>query len=467
MKFILNRILFFVILLGLETTLFAQNAKKISPNGVSWIDPEILNSDHKMAFQVGGSGFIWLGDINPLTGLFVNSGTDLLIDNGATPLTTSINGPEFGISANGWSVYYTKANNGTPQPWRALINGSSITKAPLISGSTPRLSTLASKDTNATSIRLLYGKGATLNNSQLGWIDEVNPATETIVDSLDNGVRWINNTQSMVYTKQTGSNAGQLAIYNTDSLSETIISNDADLKTNSYGWFAPEFNNDLVVLSVINDTLMGIYRNLGNQYWDRVLTIPSPPAAQPFKYFGSPEPFVANGKSYVSFVLKAVNITTSYVDAEVWAMDFNPDINQRVMIRCDDGLPNTKRTDPESYIGTKEVFIYYNQINNNNEFEIWRYATGITTSITSSIDESNNKHNSIVFYPNPTHSNLFIKTTYQGVLHYIIINSIGQVIKEEQLNVNSIDVSSLKSGIYFIQIKAENGEVITRQFVKQ
>ncbi len=231
-----------IVVFACEGAVLAQNAQKISPNGISWIDPEILNSHNKMAFQVGGSGAIWVSDINPLTGLFLNSGTDLFIDNLASPLTTSINGPEFGISSNGWSIFYTKLNGSTHQPWRAIISGTTVTKAPLISGSISRLSSLASKDTNATSIRLLYGKGANLNNSQLGWIDEANPSIETIVDSLDNGVRWINNTKSMVYTKQTGFNAGQLAIYNTDSLSETIISNDADLKTNSYGWFAPEFN---------------------------------------------------------------------------------------------------------------------------------------------------------------------------------------------------------------------------------
>lgn len=464
MRFFLNISIILCVLLTIETTVFAQNAQKISPNGVSWIDPEILNSHNKMAFQVGGSGIIWLGDINPLTGLFVNSGTDLFIDNGATPLTTSKNGPEFGISANGWSVFYTKANAGTPQPWRAVVSGTTVTNAPLTSGTVPRLSTLATKDTNANSIKLLYGKGTTLNNSEIAWIDENNPSVEVVVDSVDEGVRWIDETHSFVYTKQTGVNAGQLAIYNTNTSTETIITNDTDNKTYSYGWFAPEYN-ELLVLCIVNDSTLGIYKNNGNTYWDRIATLEAPTAAYPFRFFGSPEPFVANGKTYVSFVLKTVATTSSYVDAEVWVMDFDPNINNRFMLRCDDGLPNTKRTDPESYIGTNEVFIYYNQINSNNEFEIWRYATGIPTSTLSSIDSEDQSLSQIVIYPNPTTNYINLKLenlmTFKGFIYDIKGRQIKSFINEKE-----IYVGDLTNGIYILKIEIED-KTLTYKLIKE
>jgi hypothetical protein len=446
-------------------------AQKISLNGVSWIDPEILNIHHKMTFQVGGSGNIWVGDLNPLTGNFVNSGTDLLIDNGATSLTTSINGPEFGISKNRWSIFYTKANAGVPQPWRAIINGSTVTKTPLMSGNIPRLSTLVTKDTTSNTIKLLYGKGATLNNSQLAWIDENSTSNETIVDSLDNGVRWINNTQSMVYTKQTGANKGQLAIYNTITKAEIIITNDRDRKTNSYGWIAPE-HGELVILSVINDTLMGLYKNNGKAYWDRILTMPMPPSAYPFRYINSPEPFVANGKSYVSFVLKATNNTTSYVEAEVWVMDFETNINKRFMLRCDDGATNTRRTDPESYNGSKEVFIYYNVINAQGEFEIWRFATGIptiNTSITSSEDKIID-HQNITVFPNPTNNTIFldIKKQYKSI-DIALYNNLGQMINifpYQQHDRKILDLSQLQSSIYLIIVNID-GQIFTQKILKE
>jgi len=44
-------------------TQMVQKVQKISPAGISWIDPEILNHENKIAFQVGGSGVIWLSNL--------------------------------------------------------------------------------------------------------------------------------------------------------------------------------------------------------------------------------------------------------------------------------------------------------------------------------------------------------------------------------------------------------------------
>lgn len=440
------------------------NAIKISPTGVSWIDPEILQSHNKMGFQVGGSGIIWIGDLDPLTGLFVNNGTDLFIDNGATPLTTSKNGPEFGISSNGWSVFYTKATAGISQPWRAVISGTTVNTAPLTSGTVPRLSTVATKDTSATSIKILYGKGAALNNSEISWMDENNPAVEVVVDSLDEGVRWIDGTHSFVYTKQTGINAGQLALYNTNTSSETIITNDTDKKTYSYGWHAPE-QNELLVMCIVNDSTLGIYKNNGNTYWDRIATIEAPPTAYPFRFFGSPEPFVTNDKSYVSFVLKTVSTTSGYVDAEVWVMDLEPSMNDRFMLRCDDGLPNTKRTDPESFMGTNEVFIYYNQINSTGEFEIWRYATGIPTSTLTAIESENSVENQVRVYPNPAVDRLYVKGADSSG-RFEIRDITGRMVARGSWSEEGIPVAVLAPGMYFIRIGWNGGRESNLKFIK-
>jgi hypothetical protein len=43
----------------------------------------------------------------------------------------------------------------------------------------------------------------------------------------------------------------------------------------------------------------------------------------------------------------------------------------------------------------------------------------------------------------------------------------GQVIMYERLNGNSIDVSSLQSGIYFIRLKDEKGQWFHSKFIKE
>jgi hypothetical protein len=50
---------------------------------------------------------------------------------------------------------------------------------------------------------------------------------------------------------------------------------------------------------------------------------------------------------------------------------------------------------------------------------------------------------------------------------FSIINAMGQVIRQGRLNDNSIDVSSLQKGIYFVQLKGENGQWFNSKFIKE
>ena len=70
-------------------------------------------------------------------------------------------------------------------------------------------------------------------------------------------------------------------------------------------------------------------------------------------------------------------------------------------------------------------------------------------------------------YPNPVNSTLFIKKDNHISWYYTIINTVGQVILRDKLDGNSVDVSFLQKGGYYIQFKAQNGSIITRKFIKQ
>jgi len=439
----------------------AQNAQMISPAGASYIDPEFLSSENKMAFQTTG-GYVWLSDLDPFSGLPVTpTGLDILIDTGATPLIISINGPEFGTDQNGWSVFYTKPNGSNPQTWRADYNGTTVTRTPLTAGNDSRLSALATKAPGSDGIRLLYSVGPSLSNGQMAWTDEDSPADETVVDSADNGVRWIDGTRSFVYIKQTGTDAGQLFFYDTETQNEIMLTNDTETKTYSYGWYASEYDNELLVLAVLNDTAFGIYKDTGGQFWEKIMTIPVPPLSS-FDYIGSPEPFVAGGKSYISFVTKVVATGSFYVQAEVWVTGIEQDTGQQFMLRCDDGAANTKRTDPESFIGDEEVFIYYNVVNENGKFEIWRYATGIPVN-TTDINDQLSEYLPVI-YPNPVTDRIHINNTGSMIKSVRLYNARGQLIREYYSN--DLTVEDLSQGMYILKIQTEK-TVYLRKLVKQ
>jgi hypothetical protein len=46
-------------------------------------------------------------------------------------------------------------------------------------------------------------------------------------------------------------------------------------------------------------------------------------------------------------------------------------------VRCDDGRPNIRRTDPEWFLGDEQVFIIYNIYAEAGFYELHRSATGI------------------------------------------------------------------------------------------
>lgn len=69
-----------------------------------------------------------------------------------------------------------------------------------------------------------------------------------------------------------------------------------------------------------------------------------------------------------------------------------------------------------------------------------------------------NKLEKLNVYPNPVNSILTISTPKNSSVEQVIVsNSVGQVIKTINENTTRIDMTSLKSGIYFLQIRTKEG----------
>ncbi|PTX63070.1 putative secreted protein (Por secretion system target) [Kordia periserrulae] len=69
-------------------------------------------------------------------------------------------------------------------------------------------------------------------------------------------------------------------------------------------------------------------------------------------------------------------------------------------------------------------------------------------------------------YPNPTSNQLEIRIYADASAKYQIHSLVGQIVKEGTLNTKIIDVSTLKAGMYILQIN-DGDEILTKQFVKE
>ncbi len=63
-------------------------------------------------------------------------------------------------------------------------------------------------------------------------------------------------------------------------------------------------------------------------------------------------------------------------------------------------------------------------------------------------------------YPNPAYDNITVKCTH-NISDYTIINYVGQIVLQDEVNSDNfnVNVSSLTTGMYFIQLNTENGVV--------
>ena len=348
----------------------------LNPPDQSYVDPEFLSSDDIAVFQTRDQ--IWLARLDPSSGRFVSrDGKDIKLDSGVAALRETFNGPEFGVDKSGWWVFYTKSARGELQIWRTRLEGNRSNPQPLTSGKRHQ-SALVSRNPAADSVRLLMLQG-TLDKGTILWIDADQPNKEIPVgawEKLVNSPRWIDDEEGFVFSHREGVERGQLAMFDFAAGDITTLTNDEGDKTYPFAWKAPEFDGEILLLALIDAKAVGIYRASGGKFWERIATLKPPPEAR-HRYIGSPEPFTAGGRSYVSLVIKSEDVRSrTFSDAEVWIFGIEETPESRITLRCDDGEYPLMRFDPETYVGSEEVFIYYNA-RRGRRLDVDRCRTGI------------------------------------------------------------------------------------------
>lgn len=354
-----------------SATQIPLNAVRMGASPPGYIDPEFSSALDLVTFA-DAEMHSWLAALDPQTGDFVSSdGRDILVDRGLTPLRVSFNAPEFGLDANGWALYYTRDVSGIPQIFRATLSGEGVTAEALTDDSITRLSVLATKNPLLDGTRLLYAYGGfSPDEGSIGWLDEADPlASETIVAAIDRGARWIEGTASFTFVRD-----GQAVVYDTGTQTARTATGTPGEKTYAYGWLAPE-TGTMLLLTIVDDARLEIYAEGGAPAWDLISTLDIP-SGSAYSIIGSPEAFTAGGRSYITLVVKA---GTGYAPAEVWVWGIEGGAG-RFTLRCEDGQGAAIRSDPETYLGAHQVYVYYNLITQGaaaQGFELYRCETGL------------------------------------------------------------------------------------------
>ena len=103
-------------------TQFVVDDVQVGTSQFRYVDPEFIDGYCK-ACWIDLNKKIWVGNLDPVTGLFFSGhGMDLFIDSNVVPIDSAlINGPEWGADFEGPAVFYTKRDSlGIRHVWRAI-----------------------------------------------------------------------------------------------------------------------------------------------------------------------------------------------------------------------------------------------------------------------------------------------------------------------------------------------------------
>jgi len=184
-------------------------------------------------------------------------------------------------------------------------------------------------------------------------------------DNLNITRRWIPGTRKMILTapalnRSDGQTYNQVFVYNTQSGVREQLTDDPVDKLWAFMWKAPEYDGEYLFFALVGQTAINIYRNSpradGSARWRVISSITAPPETP---YMASPEPFVHNGKSWLSLSVTADPDLQNFSRSQIAIADINRENPTFRILTADD--PARARRDPEYFITANGPYIYYNR----------------------------------------------------------------------------------------------------------
>ena len=373
------------LLFGLATPALAQwqpNETRASPQ-TDLIDYEFSQSRGMFAWN-DCCGKLWIGKVDRATGLFEPSdGKFMLIDPDSMTYADARktkNGPEWVSTSIGDVIVYTRYNGyhtdgnsrigyAYPVQGPSLCNYTSADGywcATNLGPDVPRKAPYGSHTPGDPAPRISYVDHREVHY----WRELWNPASERMIPDFPDSNFPLRQTEcaapgvpgarSLVYPQDVGG-IEQVFMRDYDSGAVTQLTFDAGQKYEVWMWCAPEFGNDLVLSTLVDQVELRVYRRLpvgpgGSLQWTPIFSQLAPPGNQIF----SPEPFVYAGKSYI---LMSHMVQPNTFRSQVWIS--NIDAAAPMFKRITPLIPLQTRTDPEVFITDNGPYIYYNVFENS------------------------------------------------------------------------------------------------------
>lgn len=373
--------------------------------GCAFTDPEYNDAQHRVTYwdyTEPGNIKVFVGELDATTGLFTKPpGRDYLVAEHVSPFFKdgkwwAHNGPEWGCDQNGWTVFFTKEDaQGTRQLWRATPSGARYAARQLTTlpgGACGGLYTQNPKDAD-TGLMFYVPDRDTVVWAAASAPNQVHELPG--FRGFKSISHWVPGTKWISYVRRVdGSSSPQLVYLDTQTGAVHQISDEPGEKYDAWGFRAPEFGGEVLLMCVIDHQQIAIYRDLAKngKPWTRIATL-ALPANAPHTHPYSVEPIApesgVNGTSWFSLNAMAsetgrhlVDTGRSSKDGSIWVLSLGANPAKRIARRVDEGAVSgiqTTRYEAESMLGANEVFIYYERKSpETGRGEVRRCRTGIS-----------------------------------------------------------------------------------------
>lgn len=342
---------------------FVQNETLVSSQ---WdlIDAEYSQTRNAIVWS-DSLGNLWLARVDPVTGLFEPAdGRGTLIDTYASTtddLKLIGNGPEWITTAKGDQIVYTRFGvgvshaQGTARLALAETKDGVVWTPRFLSANLQRNAPYASKDKGDKLPRISYvdPKG---NHYWRNLYDGKSEKRVTAYPASFRSLRFVKGSRAAVFVAPVDGIKQVHRIWlDTDVVEQlTFDAGNKDLHSVPWMWKAPEYANDDVLLTLVEDRELRVYRQLdaSTPAWEVIRTVATPSGA----ILNSPEPFVYKSKSYVAFAAatRAPGYPTS-----LWLV--NMDASKPLLRQLTDDTTLRMRSDPEVYVTAEGAFLYFNR----------------------------------------------------------------------------------------------------------
>jgi hypothetical protein len=384
---------------------FVVDDARVSPPGRPMVDPEFNDVQNRVAYwdYVSGQLNISVGELDPRTGLLRSAtGRDFAVDANVSPSFKdgrwwSHNGPEWGRDRNGWAIYYTKEDaEGNRQMWRAVEKDGRYVPEPLTTKPGGHCGALISQSPTATETRMLFYINLDVpGQDTVAWAfaskpNDFHPLPEW---RGSYSIARIVGEHHIGYAPRDKAGVPQVVLLDTRTGVRQIVTDEPGDKFDTYGFRAPEYGGELLMMANIDRQRLAIYRdeNRNGTPWTKIAELRLP-GESPFKSLYSCEPIApetgVDGVSY--FSLNATKVPGSNRgetgrtarDGSIWVFGLGNNPASRLVRRVDEGAVSgieTTRYESESFVGTDEVFIYYERRDpQTGRGELRRCRTGIS-----------------------------------------------------------------------------------------